>query len=42
VAYGDSQARGQGGAVASGLHGSNTRSKPSLQPALHLTAMPDP
>ena len=40
TAYGDSQARGLIGAVAAGLHhsDSNTRSKPSLRPTPQLTA----
>ena len=44
VAHGGSQARGQIGAVAAGLHPShkNTRSKPHLWPTPQLTAMPDP
>ena len=44
VAYGRSQARGQIGATAAGLHHrhSNVGSKPSLQSAPRLTAMPDP
>ena len=43
-AYGGSQARGQIGATASGLHHSyrNVGSKPHLRPTPHLTAMPDP
>ena len=44
VAYRGSQARGQIGAVAVGLHHShsNSGSKPRLQPTLQLTATPDP
>ena len=44
MTHGGSQARGQIGATAAGLHHSysNTRSKPCLQPTPHLTAMPDP
>ena len=44
MAYGDSQARGQIGAVATSLHHShsNTRSELHLQPAPQLMAMPDP
>ena len=44
VAYGNSQARGQIGAAAAGLHysHSNMTSKPCLQPATQLTAIPDP
>ena len=44
VAYGDSQARGQIGAVAAGLHHShsNTRPKPHLRPTPQLTATLDP
>ena len=42
--YGGSQARGQIGATAAGLHHShsNARSKPSLRPTPQLTAAPDP
>ena len=44
AAYGGSQARGQIGAVATGLchRHSNARSKPCLQPTPQLTAMPNP
>jgi len=44
VAYGRSQARGQIGATAAGLHHShsNAGSKPRLEPTPQLTAMPDP
>ena len=44
VAYGNSQARGQIGAVDAGLHHShsNARSKPHLQPTPQLTATLDP
>ena len=46
MAYGDSQARGQIGAVASGLHHShshsNGRYKPHLRPIPQLTVTPDP
>ena len=42
TAYGGCQARGRIGAVAAGLHNSNTGSKPYLQPTLQLTAMQDP
>ena len=44
VAYGGSQARGQIGAVAAGLHHSHsdTGSKPHLQPTQQLSAMADP
>ena len=44
LAYGGSQARGQIGAVATGLryNHSNARTEPSLQPTLQLTATPDP
>ena len=44
TAYGGSQARGQSGAVAAGLHHShsNTRSELHLQPTAQLTATPDP
>ena len=44
AAYGGSQARGQFGAVAAGLHHShsNARSKPCLQPTPKLRAMLDP
>ena len=43
-AYGDSQARGRIGALASGLHHghSNATSEPCLQPTPQLTAIPDP
>ena len=43
AAYGGSQARGQIGAIAAGLHHShsNTRSKPRLRAAPQCTAMPD-
>ena len=43
AAYGGSQARGQIGAVATGLHQShsNTGSEPRLQPTPQLTATPD-
>ena len=41
AAYGGSQARGQTGATAAGLHHSNIRSEPRLQPT-PLTAIPDP
>ena len=43
-AYGGSQASGQIGAAAAGLHHShsNAGSKPHLQPTPQLTAMPDP
>ena len=44
VEYGSSQARGQIGPAAAGLHHShsNTGSKLCLRPTLQLTAMPDP
>ena len=44
AAYGDSQARGRFGAVATGLlySHSNARSKLRLLPTPQLTAMPDP
>ena len=44
MAYGGSQARGQMGAVASGLNQShsNMGSEPLLQPTPQLTAMQDP
>ena len=44
TAYGGSQARGSIEAVAAGLHQShsNSGSKPRLQPAPQLKAMPDP
>ena len=44
MAYGVSQASGQIGAVAAGLHHShsNTRPKLCMQPTPQLTAMPDP
>ena len=43
-AYGGSQARGQIGAIAPGLHHShsNARSEPPLRPMPQLTATPDP
>ena len=43
-AYGSPQARGQIGTTAAGLHHghSNAGSKPCLQLASQLTAMPDP
>ena len=43
AAYGDSQARGLIGTVATGLHQShsNAGSEPRLQPIPQLTAMPD-
>ena len=42
--YGSSQARGQIGAVADGLHHSHSgaRSNPRLQPIPQLMAIPDP
>ena len=42
--YGGSQARGPIGAVAAGLHQSqsNARSEPRLQPTPQLASMPDP
>ena len=44
MAYGGSQARGQNGAVATGLRQShsNVGSEPRLQPTPELMAMPDP
>ena len=44
TAHGGSQARGQIGAVATGLRQShsNTGSEPHLQPTPEFTAMPDP
>ena len=44
AAYGGSQGRGLIGAVAAGLRQSHSSvgSKPYLQPAPQLTAMPDP
>ena len=44
AAYGGSQARGQIGAVAAGLHHSHShaRSELHLQPTPQLTATPDP
>ena len=44
MAYGGSQARGQIGAVAAGLHHrhSNAGSEPCLHPTPQLMAMPDP
>jgi len=44
AAYGDSQARGRIGAVATGLRQShsNAGSEPRLQPTPQLTATPDP
>ena len=44
AAYGDSQARGRIGAVATGLHQShsNAGSEPRLQPTPQVTATPDP
>jgi len=44
MAYGGSQARGQIGAAATGLHQShsNAGSEPHLQPTPQLTATPDP
>ena len=43
-AYGGSQARGQMGATAAGLHHSHshTGSKPQLRPMPYLVAAPDP
>jgi len=43
MAYGDSQARGRIGAVATSLHQShsNAGSEPRLQPTPQLTATPD-
>ena len=44
MAYGGSQARGQIGAIAEGLHHShsNTRSEPHLEPTPQLAATLDP
>ena len=44
MAYGGSQAKGQIGAVAAGLHHShsNAASEPCLRPTTQLTATPDP
>ena len=44
AAYGGSQAKGQIGATAAGLHHShsNAGSEQCLQPTPQLTAMPDP
>ena len=42
AAYGDSQARGQIGAVVADLHHSNARSEPSLEPTPQLMAALDP
>ena len=44
AAYGGSQARGQIGALASGLHHSHSsvKSEPRLQPTPQLPATPDP
>ena len=44
AAYGSSQARGQIGTTAAGLHHShsNVGSEPHLRPTLQLTATPDP
>ena len=42
MAYGSSQARGQIGAAAAGLHHSHARSELHLGPMPQLTAMPDP
>ena len=44
IAYGSSQARGQIGAIAAGLHHSHstTRSEPHLRPIPRLMAMPYP
>ena len=44
TAYGGSQARGQIGAIAAGLHHShsNVGSEPHRRPTPQLTAMPDP
>ena len=44
AAYGSSQARGQMGVVAAGLHHShgNAGSEPHLWPTAQLTEMPDP
>ena len=41
TAYGGSQARGQTEASAAGLHHSNARSEPLLQPTPQLMATPD-
>ena len=42
AAYGSSQARGEVGAVAAGLHHSHKGSEQYQQPTPQLTAMPDP
>ena len=42
TAYGGSQVWDQMGAIAEGLHHSNTESKPHLLPTPQLTATPDP
>ena len=42
MAYGDSQARGQIGAVAAGLRHSHARSEPRLPPTPQLVTTPDP
>ena len=42
MAYRGSQARGQIGAVAAGLHHSNTESELSLQPTSQLMVTRDP
>ena len=44
MVYGGSQARGQTGATAAGLHHSHskTKSESYLRPAPQLTSMPDP
>ena len=44
MAYGSSQAKGQTGATAAGLHHSHSKvgSEPGLQPTPQLTAMLDP
>ena len=44
AAYGNSQARGQIGAMAASVHHSpsNTGSEPRLRPTPQLMAMPDP